>query len=107
MARVRRAHLHGVPRVLLLRAQGEVRDRVHGAPQQPGPLRPAGHARGSDVRPRDAGRDSQRAGDGEAVKLSRPSSLFALAAFTALLAFALAFSLLLPPFPVPSFAEVK
>ena len=48
------------PRVLPLRAEGPLRHRVHGAPQQPGHVQPAGDARRGDVRAGDVRRGPER-----------------------------------------------
>ena len=59
--RVRGAQLRGLPQLLRIPAARQARDRVHRAPEQPGPLRAAA----------DAGRGDVRAGDASAKRRTR------------------------------------
>ena len=89
VARIRGAHFHRVSRLLSLRAQGQVRPRVHRAAEQSGRVSSADDARRGDVRPGDVRRAAERGLDGAAVialpGLPRPAPVaaWALAAHAA------------------------
>ena len=96
LAGLRGARLRGVPQLLRIPAARPPCRRVHGASQQPRPLRPAADARRGDVFARDVRRDAERRHRGGAVNAA-PRALLALAVALAATAAQ----------AMPTFAEVK